>query len=77
MEHTSSDQHHAVFLSYAEASHLLGVKTGTLYSWVSRRMIPFVRLSPRVVRFRRTDLEEWLSSKSVQPEQAEPGHARR
>ena len=75
MEPITSKPHDAAFLSYAEASSLLAVKTGTLYSWVSRRMIPFVRLSPRVVRFRRTDLEEWLSSKSVQPEQADPGHA--
>jgi excisionase family DNA binding protein len=55
------------FLKYSEASSLLGVKKGTLYSWVSRGLIPFVRLSPRVIRFRRTDLEAWLGERSHTP----------
>ena len=75
MEHITGNQN-AAYLTYAEASSLLGVKRGTLYSWVSRRAIPFVRLSPRMIRFRRTDLDEWLNSRSVRPEQLGAGHAR-
>lgn len=59
------------YMSYAEASELLGVKTGTLYAWVSRRVIPFVRLSPRVVRFHRRTIEKWLTDRAVQPEATE------
>lgn len=55
----------AAYLTYAEASELIGVKIGTLYAWVSRRMIPFVRLSPRVVRFRRADIDAWLQERSI------------
>ena len=55
------------FLKYADASQLLDVKIGTLYAWVSRGVIPFVRLSPRVVRFRREDLDRWLGERSVRP----------
>jgi len=54
-------------LTYSETSQLLGVKVGTLYSWVSRRVIPFVRLSPRVVRFRRDEVATWLSERSFSP----------
>ena len=57
----------AGLLNYADASHLLNVKTGTLYSWVSRRVIPFVRLSPRVVRFKREEIEAWMGARSVEP----------
>ena len=57
----------AAYLNYGEASALLGVKTGTLYAWVSRRVIPFVRLSPRVVRFQREAIEKWIAERTVQP----------
>ena len=55
-------------LTYAGTSDFLGVKVGTLYSWVSRRAIPFVRLGPRVVRFDRAALEAWLRSRTVAPD---------
>jgi excisionase family DNA binding protein len=57
----------AALLNYAETSQLLGVKVNTLYAWVSRRVIPFVRLSPRVVRFRREEIEAWMDERSVHP----------
>ena len=57
----------AALLSYAEVSTLLGVKVGTLYAWTSRKVIPFVRLSPRVVRFKREEIEAWMQQRSVSP----------
>jgi excisionase family DNA binding protein len=54
-------------LGYAEASQLLGIKLGTLYSMVHERRIPFYRLSGRMVRFRRADLERWLAERAVEP----------
>lgn len=56
----------APMLDYTEAKEVLGFRTmGTLYSLVSRRQIPHIRLSPRMVRFSRQDLEEWLSERRV------------
>ncbi len=75
MEHVTGNQN-AAYLTYSEASSLLGVKKGTLYCWVSRREIPFVRIGPRTVRFRWTDLDDWLNSKSVRPEQVGADDAR-
>jgi excisionase family DNA binding protein len=54
-------------LNYGQASQLLNVKVNTLYAWVSRKAIPFVRLSPRVVRFRRAEIDRWMSERSVRP----------
>lgn len=60
------------YLKYTQAAVLLNVKVNTLYCWVSRGVIPHVRLSPRVVRFRRKDLDAWLAERSVLPAGAAP-----
>jgi excisionase family DNA binding protein len=62
---SSDDRGSSTFMSYAEAAQFLGVKVGTLYSWTSRKVIPFARLSPRVVRFRRDDFDQWLMGRTV------------
>ena len=45
--------------TYKQASEYLGVKQGTLRSWVSRRQIDNVKLG-RLVRFRKSDLDRWI-----------------
>lgn len=54
-------------LSYAEVEAQFGIPIATLYSAVSRRKIPHVRLGPRWVRFRRSELEAWIDDHSVTP----------
>ncbi len=49
-------------IGYEEASILVGLPLGTLYSLVSRRRIPHIRLSDRIVRFSEMDLREWIES---------------
>lgn len=76
MEMHESETAKRPFLTYAQTAELLGVKQGTLYAWVSRRVIPFVRLSPRVVRFRRVDLDTWLAERQVEvPKLKDPAPA--
>ena len=55
----------ARLLSYVQAAQVLGLRVGTLYSMVSRREIPHVRLGPRLVRFIATELEAWIKTKRV------------
>ena len=55
------------YMNYKEASEYLGVKIGTLYSWVSLRRIPHVRLSGRMVRFNRDELDQWLADRRIEP----------
>lgn len=49
-----------LLLDIEEVAALTGIKTGTLYHWVSQRRIPFVRFSARCIRFRRSDIDSWL-----------------
>lgn len=55
-------------IGYQEAALKLGVKVGTLYSWVCQgKGPPFVRLSSRCVRFDEASLEAWLPSRVRMP----------
>jgi excisionase family DNA binding protein len=49
-------------LTIAEVSELTGLAVGTLYHFVSQRRIPVVRLSKRCIRFRQSDLSEWIKA---------------
>lgn len=43
----------------------LGCHRITLYNWVKRGMLPApIRLSPRVVGWRESDIEAWLARRS-------------
>jgi excisionase family DNA binding protein len=42
-----------------------GLSVGTLYHLISQKRIPVVRISSRCVRFRLSDLEQWLEDKVV------------
>ncbi len=54
-------------LSYRQVSDVLGVKLGTVYSWVSRNRIPHIKLGPRCVRFDAELLQDWVASHRVAP----------
>ncbi len=53
-------------LSYLEAADFLNMKLATLYSKVSRKEIPHLRLSGRMVRFDPEKLQEWLEKRAVE-----------
>lgn len=53
-------------LTYEQASQLLMVPKGTLYSWVHCRRIPHIRLGPRLVKFRPSDLTQWVEAHRVE-----------
>ena len=49
-------------LSIKEVSELTGLAVGTLYHFVSQQRIPVVRLSKRCIRFRYSDLLNWIQT---------------
>jgi excisionase family DNA binding protein len=49
-------------LTIDEVASLTNLSVGTLYHFVSQRRIPVVRLSKRCIRFRYSDLVEWIES---------------
>lgn len=51
---------------YDATANYLGVPVGTLRSMVSRRQIPHVRLSKRVVRFAPADLQAMIAARRVE-----------
>ena len=50
---------------YEGASRCTGIKKSTLAWMVHRRKIPHIRLGPRMVRFRISELETWMEERSV------------
>lgn len=62
-------------ITYEQAARILGIKVNTLYSLVSLRKVPHLRLGPRLVRFSRTALSEWLAAHAVQPAEPAAGKA--
>lgn len=52
-------------LRYPEAARYVGIPLGTMYALVSKRLIPHIRLGPRLVLFDREELDAWVKSKGV------------
>lgn len=49
-----------------ELSDKLGVEVSTIYKWTHKRTIPFVHIG-KLVRFRETDVMNWLAESTVIP----------
>lgn len=49
-------------ITYKEVQQLTGLPIGTLYSLVSRKQIPHIRMGKRSVRFIQKDVESWMQS---------------
>ena len=47
-------------LTADEIAKRLKVRKNTIYVWVTRREIPFVKLPGNTTRFRLSDIEAWL-----------------
>jgi len=52
-------------LNVEEVAHMLDMKTGTIYQWVSQRRIPFVKCG-RLTKFDIERIDEWIKESSVE-----------
>lgn len=52
-------------LTVSEAASVLNMSCDAMYLAVERGEVPHLRLSPHRIRFRPSELEKWLSSKSI------------
>jgi excisionase family DNA binding protein len=59
-------------LTISDAAALLGVKTQTLYVWVSQNRVPHRKIG-RLVRFTEADLEEFVALQKHSPQDREDG----
>jgi len=54
-------------LTPKQAAEFLGIPEGTLAQWRSQRRGPqYVKLEGRLVRYRRSDLEDYIASRLVE-----------
>jgi excisionase family DNA binding protein len=53
-----------------EASKALGIELATVYTWVTRRKIPFIKVGG-ALRFRPSALQEWLRQREYSPTMAD------
>jgi excisionase family DNA binding protein len=56
-------------LTLQELCATLNLKPATIYALVYHKKIPVVKLSSRCLRFRLSDIQSWIQSKTVQPMQ--------
>ena len=61
-------------LTIDELSQWLGVEKSTIYAWTSKKLIPHIKLGKKALRFRVSEILEWLAEKSVSPDPAENNH---
>jgi len=47
------------------AAALLAVEPRTVREWRARRGLPFIRISAKVIRIRRSDLDKWMDKRQV------------
>ena len=52
-------------LSIDEISELLGIAKATIYSWTSQNKIPHIKLSSRILKFRESEIIDWIEKKAV------------
>lgn len=58
-------------LTPAEVAEITGLSVETLAQWRSqKRGIPYVKISRNCVRYRQSDLDDWLSERIVRTGQA-------
>ncbi len=49
-----------VFLKADDLASRLGVSKKTVYGRIYRRLIPFKKIGPRLIRFDPNDIEQWI-----------------
>ncbi len=52
-------------LSVKEAAKYLSIQPNTLYHWICRREIPFVKVGKKVVRLDIRQLDRWINKQTV------------
>ncbi len=53
-------------LKIEDVAKLLKMSEGHIYNLVSRREIPFTRISRKAIRFDPDEIQEWLKKKKVE-----------
>jgi excisionase family DNA binding protein len=52
-------------IGITEMAEYLGIRVSTLYSWVSQKRIPYIKLG-RLVKFDLRKIDKWLEDKAIE-----------
>jgi excisionase family DNA binding protein len=55
----------ADILTAEQAAALLSVEPRTLILWRATRGLPYIRITSKVIRYRRSDVDAWLARRRV------------
>ncbi|WP_353685423.1 helix-turn-helix domain-containing protein [Thermodesulfovibrio sp. 3462-1] len=55
-------------LTSQEVAEILGITMHRLYTWTAQGKIPVIKISRKMIRFRWSDIEQWLQEKTVLPQ---------
>jgi excisionase family DNA binding protein len=58
-------------LTKEDVLEMLKIKQSTLYSWIYQKKILYIKLGKKCLRFRESDILEWIADKAVRPQTAE------
>jgi excisionase family DNA binding protein len=51
-----------IFTDETAAAYIGGIKARAVRDWRTKRGLPFIRVTAKVCRIRKTDLDKWLAS---------------
>jgi predicted DNA-binding transcriptional regulator AlpA len=56
-----------VLLTSKQLKDWLQIDFSTIEKWVQARKIPFIKLSPKCLRFSKKQIEDWLANRAFSP----------
>jgi predicted DNA-binding transcriptional regulator AlpA len=63
--HSTVNINGAEVLDDKQVSALLNTNARTLRLWRATRGLPFIRITSKVIRYRRADIDQWLERRRV------------
>lgn len=60
-----SENNQSNYLTEPDVAAILAVNLETVRLWRKTKGIPYIRLSHRCIRFRRADIDEWMTRQRV------------
>jgi excisionase family DNA binding protein len=61
----SNQAPNGLFDDDSAAAYIGGIKARTIRNWRTHRGLPFIKITSRVIRIRRSDLDDWLARHRV------------
>ncbi len=54
------------YINIDEVAAYLGVKPSTIRSWIKNKNMPYHRIGGKLLKFKRSEIDEWIKSKECE-----------